>query len=49
MNQVVTLAGCPADQFATTPFDRASDYFPTRASYLQTHLNTQRNIASDDE
>lgn len=50
MNEVVTVGGCPAEQFATmAPFDRASDYFAACAQYFQTHLETQRNIAGDDE
>jgi hypothetical protein len=50
MNEVVTLAGYPPDQFAmTAPFDRASDYFAARAHYFQTHVETQRNIAGDSE
>jgi len=49
MNEVVTLAGYPAAQFATTaPFDRASDYFAERAHHFRTHLETQRNIAGSD-
>jgi hypothetical protein len=41
MNEVITLAGYPADQFAmTAPFDRASNYFAARAHYFQTHLET---------
>ncbi|KAH7317575.1 hypothetical protein BKA65DRAFT_569989 [Rhexocercosporidium sp. MPI-PUGE-AT-0058] len=49
MNEVVTLAGYPADEFTlTAPFDRASDYFTARAHQFQTHLETQRNIAGDD-
>lgn len=50
MNEVVTLAGYPAAQFdLTAPFDRASDYFAARAQDFRTHVETQRNIAGDDE
>jgi hypothetical protein len=33
----------------TKPFDRVSDFFTARAHYFQTHLETQRNIAGDNE
>ncbi|KAH8746937.1 kinase-like domain-containing protein [Diaporthe sp. PMI_573] len=50
MNEVVTVGGCPAEQFATmAPFDRAGAYFAACAQYFQTHLEAQRNIAGDDE
>ncbi len=50
MNEVVTVGGCPVEQFATTTsFDRASDYFAMCAQYFRTHLEAQRNIAGDDE
>ncbi|KPA38624.1 hypothetical protein FLAG1_08537 [Fusarium langsethiae] len=50
MNEVVTLGGYPADQFATlTSFDRASDFFLGRAQSFKIHLEAQRNIAGGDE
>lgn len=50
MNEVVAFAGFPADRFnATAPFSRAGDYFTERAQCLQTNLETQRNIAFEDE
>ncbi|KAF4983410.1 hypothetical protein FZEAL_1139 [Fusarium zealandicum] len=49
MNELVTLGGYPADQFALmTSFDRVSDFF-LRAQSFQTHLEAQRNIAGDNE
>ncbi|KAI1774270.1 hypothetical protein F4818DRAFT_452333 [Hypoxylon cercidicola] len=50
MNEVVTLGGYPAGQFATmASFDRADNYFASRAQCFQTHLEAQRNIVGDDE
>lgn len=50
MNEVVGFAGFPADHFAAMqPFTRSSDYFAARAQSLQTHLETQRNVASEDK
>ncbi|KAH6714406.1 hypothetical protein BKA61DRAFT_632310 [Leptodontidium sp. MPI-SDFR-AT-0119] len=49
MNEVVTLAGYPDDQFTlAAPFDRVSDYFTARACHFRRHLETQRNIAGND-
>lgn len=48
MNEVVSFAGFPAENFTTMPvFDRASDYFTARAKYMQVHLETQRTAAYD--
>lgn len=50
MNEVVTLAGFPADHFTTMEsFGSASDYFSARAQCLQTQLDAQRNIAFEDK
>ncbi|KAI1413842.1 kinase-like domain-containing protein [Hypoxylon sp. FL1857] len=50
MNEVVAFAGFPADHFKTmASFDRGSDYFAARATHLQIHLETQRNIGWEDE
>jgi hypothetical protein len=49
MNELSTVTGYPDDQFPTTPFDRASDYFRSVANEHLTHLWTQRNLADDPE
>ncbi|KAH6695853.1 hypothetical protein BKA61DRAFT_647526 [Leptodontidium sp. MPI-SDFR-AT-0119] len=50
MNEVVGFTGFPADYFTTlSSFTCSSDYFAARAHCLQAHLETQRNIAFEDE
>ena len=49
MNELVTVAGYPDDQFPTAPFDRASDYLRSVANEHLIHLWTQRNLADDAE
>ncbi|KAF2466568.1 uncharacterized protein BDR25DRAFT_236738 [Lindgomyces ingoldianus] len=47
MNELMTVAGYPANKFPTAPFDRASDYFRSVANEHLNHLRTQRNLADD--
>lgn len=50
MNELVTLGDHPAEQLdAMGPYERASDYFLSKASQFKTHLERQRNVAQDDE
>jgi hypothetical protein len=47
MNELVTVARYPDDQFPTAPFYRASDYLRSLANEHLLHLWTQRNLAND--
>ncbi|CAG9946349.1 unnamed protein product [Clonostachys rosea f. rosea IK726] len=49
MNELATNTGYPADQFPTTPFDRASDFFQAVAQQYILHLATQRNLAVNED
>lgn len=49
MNELATVAGCRDDLFATSTFDRASDYLKSVANEHLVHLETQRNLADDAE
>lgn len=49
MNELASVTTYPSDQFPTTPFDYASDYFQSLANQHLTHLRTQRNIADSIE
>ncbi|KAJ5934562.1 hypothetical protein N7466_004109 [Penicillium verhagenii] len=49
MNELASVAAYPDDQFATAPFDRASDYLGSVANEHLVHLWTQRNLADDPE
>lgn len=50
MNEIGGFGGFPAEYFtAVQPFSRSSDYFQALAQYLRAYLETQRNVASEDE
>jgi hypothetical protein len=49
MNELATSTGYPIDQFPTTLFDCASDYFRSVASQHLIHLRTQQNLANNVE
>jgi len=50
MDEVVTVAGFPADHFAAMPvFDRASDYLAGGAQHLQTQLEMKCNAGFEGE
>ncbi|KAI9148108.1 kinase-like domain protein [Paramyrothecium foliicola] len=50
MNEVATVGACGEEPFAyNEPFNRASEYLAFCAGYYLKHLETQRNIAGDDE
>lgn len=45
MNELVTSAGYPIDQFPTGPFECANDYLRSLTNEHRIHLRTQRNLA----
>lgn len=49
MNELATMTGYPTDQFPTTHFERASDYFETVARQHLLHLKSQRNLSSNED
>ncbi|KAJ4309036.1 hypothetical protein N0V84_011733 [Fusarium piperis] len=49
MNELATSAGYPTDDFPTTSFANASDFFKHVAHEHLTHLDTQRNLAATPE
>lgn len=48
MNELASCTGYPLDQFPTTRFDRASEFFQSIARQHLVHLETQRNLADDE-
>ncbi|CAG8136145.1 unnamed protein product [Penicillium salamii] len=49
MNELVSVAGYPEDQFPTAPFGCASEYLKSLANEHLVHLRTQRNLARNAE
>ncbi|KAK0653643.1 hypothetical protein DIS24_g5919 [Lasiodiplodia hormozganensis] len=49
MNELATVSGYPVDRFPRSRFESVADYFRNLTSEHLTHLETQRNLATDPD